>query len=867
MHLFTIIASLLAGEHFLPLASAPRCSELWLLNPEEEPCSLTLLLIRPDHPTEEWSATLAPWERRKVVDESCSGGWAVLSSSGSPVFHSLVRGTNQMALLLAQTQAADQLLVPHIAADPAWLNETRILLVAGNAPIELHAQAQSQPFPVGTLPFPGSEISTHWLGITPGDFPFWCHLIPSPSAKLAGFHFFSQQGEGQEERKLAGVSLPGQVESSLILPHVASDRTRWWTGLALVNPQAEEQILVLQAHGDEGLLDQLDLTLPSWSKKTVLVETLWNEQGRMLPPETTWLRLKADAGIVALFLFGTHDQRLLAALEGVTSGGPHLIFPVADQEDGSWAGIALLNLAERHAEITWRFHDQDLLLQTTQVLAPGAKRVALVEQLLPEAAGRSGWVEARSDVELTGFVLAGTGADQLGGMPAFHQQASSLAAPYPQPATYQALPGSDSTPDQLPLLSERPQVAQDMSHFLQNSIARAKAWGARYEQLNTDHRLTFGGILFLAHENNIRYFSREACVGSIKAMQAMGIGLVGLHAGPFPWLSGGDDSAAVEARAKYDALFQEASRLGLALRVMLPISNSSELPMSSFAEYSAAMKQLVELLLRRYNLAGKGRVAQIGMHEPSSIGLLVEGRPLDPTLWGHFVDDICDLVHSLDSSVQCTASLIPGPPARPAGPGEWAFQAAAMRSRADLLGVNNIHEYGLHEEVLEATNTFLDHFRFGMKELESGTWIPGRGDALFLNASWRPTWPITASLPLESNAAGTGCLEYVELDKAYLSALAHFARAKGLQSYSMFYTTSFTWQKNCTHTPELYSWVRSPFNGNTWPNYQEGNAITDHLYRKELEGKLATNPYQLTALGNHARDLISQWGLSLPPPP
>jgi len=83
----------------------------------------------------------------------------------------------------------------------------------------------------------------------------------------------------------------------------------------------------------------------------------------------------------------------------------------------------------------------------------------------------------------------------------------------------------------------------------------------------------------------------------------------------------------------------------------------------------------------------------------------------------------------------------------------------------------------------------------------------------------------------------------------------------------MFYTSSFTWQKNGTHTPELFSWVRSPFNGNKWPNYQEGNAITDPLYRKELEGKLATNPYQLTALDNHARDLISQWGLPLPSPP
>lgn len=413
---------------------------------------------------------------------------------------------------------------------------------------------------------------------------------------------------------------------------------------------------------------------------------------------------------------------------------------------------------------------------------------------------------------------------------------------------YEALPATQLTATQLPPIDAAQQAAR--ARFLGNGLARAGLWREAYARCGGLRPLRLGAIHFYAHENNIRYFPAATLNAYVERMADLGFARIGVHVGPYPWLASNQADPEVQtAIAKYDAIFERAHARGLELRIMLPISNSATLPMRTFPDYVAAMRGLVGVVLARYNGERGTPIAEVGMHEPSSIGkLLLEPALTDPQQWGAYVDGICALAKGVDARVRCTASLLPGPPAGPAGPGEYAFREAALRSRADALGVNQIHEYGLHSSVIADTDAFIRWFREGLTAAD-GSVLPGRGDAVFVNAAWRPMFPSTRGRLLQSNAAQLGCNDYAALDGAYLDGLALYARAHALESVNLFYTETFFVQQACPSTPLLYSAVQGVQPGSSWPDYQQGNAITDHLYRASVRQWLEQGRSDWSAAG------------------
>jgi len=258
------------------------------------------------------------------------------------------------------------------------------------------------------------------------------------------------------------------------------------------------------------------------------------------------------------------------------------------------------------------------------------------------------------------------------------------------------------------------------------------------------------------------------------------------------------------------------------------------------------------------------------MHEPSSVGnLAVDGYELEPDEWGEFVDAVCAQAKGVDPSVLCTASLIPGPEAPPGYPvwGEARFQVAALKSDADLLGVNNIHYYNIHAQTIGFTDDFIDHFKNGMTDPETQEFVPGRGEgAVFLNALWRPPWAQILNEDYEiehypSNGAGVGCTDYDDVDEAYLTAMFNYARAHGLVSINPFYTCAFVHKQDCPKTTQAYMWVLDPENESEHiPGYQQGNVLFDVIYRRALESTLEAGPdIELTDTGNMYKSLADQF--------
>jgi hypothetical protein len=262
---------------------------------------------------------------------------------------------------------------------------------------------------------------------------------------------------------------------------------------------------------------------------------------------------------------------------------------------------------------------------------------------------------------------------------------------------------------------------------------------------------------------------------------------------------------------------------------------------------------MLQQVLDRY----PGDIDQVGVHEPSSVEKLIlqaqtPGATLSPDDWRQdLVDPVCALTQA--RAIECSASLIPGPRDHPHA--EWRFLDAAILSRADRLGINNIQLHGLNALVIAASEEMVQQFAAGV--LETGASGPARGrHKVFINAAWRPAWPATAERPLESNAAGVGCSELQDADFSYLGALMAWSRALRIGAVNVFYTTTFAAQVNCDRDIRLYASVQSPLRpGVLWPNYQIGNAISDGNYRLALIQALMQPQPVLTPVGDRFRIL------------
>jgi hypothetical protein len=419
-------------------------------------------------------------------------------------------------------------------------------------------------------------------------------------------------------------------------------------------------------------------------------------------------------------------------------------------------------------------------------------------------------------------------------------------------------PAHAGTPATLPAITGIAGLPELRACF--HDTLRHQAWTVydATDELEPTHHFTVGGVHFLAHENNVEGTPVDVLTAYVDALADAGVTLVGIHMGAFPWLCTSDTApgctGATAVQTKYDAVMGQIATRGLRARLMLPITDSVRFPMSSWNEYRDAMLAVVAALLDRY---GASALSQVGMHEPSSVEALIvrasdPDADLDPMVWrDELVDPVCALADA--AGVACTATLIPGPASSPLF--EWRFIDAAITSDADQLGVNNIHLFGLEPQIVAATDDFIARFETGA--LTTGGNGPARGPGtVFFNATWRGAWPMTTGEPVASNAAGVGCAELDPVDDSYLGALFAWARARRLASVTVFYTTSFIARHVCDRDPRMFASVESSFQvGQTWSNFQQGNAISDPEYRLGIYNALRAPTFELTDVGEKFRAL------------
>jgi hypothetical protein len=244
--------------------------------------------------------------------------------------------------------AFSQLLIPHIAESEGFFTEGSIVNASntGQNVTFMHPRVTieqlffDQPWTTRAFDF-RNEIFSGVIEEGQG----WGQL-QSDFDGIAGsmwFGTFGQQGW------LAGFGLSSETARELVFPHIPADIESWWTGIALVNPFAQDAVvegtLYFGLDGSQGVVN--DFVIPAGSKLVALPQELFPN---IDITGASWARFSADQPLAGFELFGTHDLTAdMAGIQAVqvnddTPNG-RLIFPVVPTAvEDSYVALSVLML-------------------------------------------------------------------------------------------------------------------------------------------------------------------------------------------------------------------------------------------------------------------------------------------------------------------------------------------------------------------------------------------------------------------------------------------------------------------------------------------------------------------------------------------
>jgi len=347
-------------------------------------------------------------------------GWVRVDANGQLSGYTFTKshdGKESYAMHGAEKLASD-LYVPHIAQKTQqWYTVARVVngssnqsssaVVAGNESKALDVERRFSKDDFNMLDkFEGNLPQTEW-----GVFS-----EQGSKQSLAGAEIF---GKVDGNRQTAGLVLDdnGQdnpnftfIRNDIYFTHIARSVEQFWTGLAFVNTEATQATFKMIAYGDGGAkIGEKNFSLGPGDKIVDVAENILDGIGS--PANVDWVKIQADQGIVGYELFGTHDNRRLAGLEGITGVKNKICFPHLDTTGLSWHGISVVNVTDSPCELTLKLvSDAGVVIAETQKsLNANEKLVSLVTDLfgLATLPSHAGWVACEADQLIAGFELFG----------------------------------------------------------------------------------------------------------------------------------------------------------------------------------------------------------------------------------------------------------------------------------------------------------------------------------------------------------------------------------------------------------------------------------------------------------------------------
>ena len=217
----------------------------------------------------------------------------------------------------------------------------------------------------------------------------WSHA--SSDLPVSGLLLYGDKTSSvQEMGGLPGCLTP---KTTHYLAHFASN-ARWYTGVAVANPNPGQAQVSFAAYGDSGsLLGTALLTVPGHGKRSALVSTLFSPA----ISGTGWIKVTSDAPVVAFDLYSDVVSGGIGALPS-SELGSNLTLAHFVHSSRWWTGVTVLNPYASPVSVALRAYSNTgaLLAQRTSVLSGRSKLVGMVEALMPAAANTSGWIAVES---------------------------------------------------------------------------------------------------------------------------------------------------------------------------------------------------------------------------------------------------------------------------------------------------------------------------------------------------------------------------------------------------------------------------------------------------------------------------------------
>ncbi|MCB1041712.1 MAG: hypothetical protein KDC35_02170 [Acidobacteria bacterium] len=208
---------------------------------------------------------------------------------------------------------------------------------------------------------------------------------------------------------IAAVPLVHETSEFLVIPHVIGEADRYWTGLALTNPNDRDVRVRVIGYDDAGsIAADRDLVIEGQGQFVVQLEE-WLAQENQL--NVRWLTVVSELPIAGIEIFGSHDKQELAGTVLSAQSGQRLLFTGVRETEREGTRIVITNRdsVSGTVDVSAVNSAGRRLAKVSIAVGPKAREVLSIANLFPNVSPLQyadiHTIVAESSLDLTGLVI------------------------------------------------------------------------------------------------------------------------------------------------------------------------------------------------------------------------------------------------------------------------------------------------------------------------------------------------------------------------------------------------------------------------------------------------------------------------------
>lgn len=358
-------------------------------------------------------------------------GWAIIEAD-SPLTGMEIYGKYNpkgIAALPMSTNPLMTFVFPHFHCSSQWY--TGIAMVNPNLTFSAHVLLTA-------FSNAGSVLAQQSLTLDPGQ------KVSYDIATLMGIQgtgwlwvvsdigLMAQEVYGNLKYGGHGAVEPCSSGNFLYFPHFRTS-TRWWTGIAIANPNAMDAVVVVNAYGDKGtLLGTTSLTVPAFGKISSYVSDLLG-----LTTSSGWIEVASFLPVVAFAIItDTQGTPMDFAALAPAELSQEISSPVFFVDSKWWSSISVVNPnSSANSVVMTAYRSNGVAAGVQSILLPAlGKTSGMVQDLFPGISG-TGWIRLKADANVGGvelLSLSDTATKGFAGVGFSAQSANTLYVPHYQ---------------------------------------------------------------------------------------------------------------------------------------------------------------------------------------------------------------------------------------------------------------------------------------------------------------------------------------------------------------------------------------------------------------------------------------------------